>query len=134
MKRIVVLVTVAVALSAVTGCGGVRIAKPSDAYAPSAAARDQYETAIETAMGTAYMSSVADHSSFRTGVQDMGDVACKNAMNGRTRDDYQKDFRETGSAAKNTSSMSNEALDAWSLVFWSSAVQYLCPSVGTDKS
>jgi hypothetical protein len=40
------------------------------------------------------MSHIYDRDSFRKGVQDAGDTACRNAPAGYSRDAFQKSFRE----------------------------------------
>ena len=103
---------------------------PSHQYAPTQAARDDYQAAVETGFGEMYMSTVPDRASFRQGTQEMGDFACMGALDGETRDEFQAEFRKDGGTAANSASVSNQQLDAASLILWSSAVRFLCPSVG----
>jgi hypothetical protein len=125
-------VLVAVGVSACVACGvsGVRFVGSADEYAPTQTARDNYQASVETGFGEMYMSTVIDRASFRKGTQEMGDTACRGALDGGTRDAFQAEFRKQGGAAANTASMPNEQLDAVSLILWSSAVRFLCPDVG----
>jgi hypothetical protein len=127
------LLVVASLIAAVPGCGlGSKAGSSSNEYAPDTSARDKYEQAVEDGFGAAYMSTVADRASFRTGVQDFGDTACGGALQGRTRDEWQAEFRKVGGSATNSASMPNAQLDAVSLIIWGSAIRYLCPQVGRD--
>jgi hypothetical protein len=123
------LLVVAALIATVPGCGP---GSSSNDYAPDSSARDQYEQAVEDGFGAAYMSTVPDRASFRTGVQDFGDAVCRGALEGRTRDEWQAEFRKQGGTATNSASVANEQLDAVSLIIWGSAIRYLCPQVGRD--
>lgn len=60
----------------------------------------------------------------------LGDLACRGALEGETRDEFQAEFRMGGGRAANSASVSNQQFDAASLILWSSAVRLLCPDVG----
>jgi hypothetical protein len=125
------VLVVAGLIAVVSGCGAGHRSS-SNGYAPGASARDAYEQAVEGGFGSAYMSTVPDRGSFRTGVQDMGDAACKGALKGGTRDSFQAAFRKQGGSATNSASIPNSQLDAVSLIIWGNAIRYLCPQAGRD--
>jgi hypothetical protein len=117
-------------VAVLAGCGGVRFSDPAAKYSPDPAARDLFQTQAEEQLGPTWMSHIYDHDSFRKGVQDVGDTACRNALAGHSRDDFQKGFRETARSAGSYAGYPDSALDAQSLMFWSLAIRDLCPSVG----
>jgi hypothetical protein len=62
------------------------------------------------------MSHIYDRDSFRKGVHDAGDTACRNAPAGYFRDDFQKSFREGVRSAGSYAGYTDSVLDATALV------------------
>jgi len=117
-------------VAALAGCGGVRFGDPAPAYSPDPAARDLFQTQVEEQFGAAWMSNISDHDSFRKGAQDFGDTACRNALAGRSQEDFQKSYLETAHPGGAAGALPDSVLTAQSLIFWSVAIRDLCPSVG----
>lgn len=124
-------------VAVLAGCGGVRFSDPTAKYSPTPAARDLFQTQVEDQLGASWMSRVSDHDSFRKGAQDLGDTACRNALAGHSRDDFQKGYLETSQSSANAggaaAAQPDSVLNAQSLMFWSLAIRDLCPSVGPQK-
>jgi len=121
---------VVLSTAVLAGCGGVRSSEPAAKYSPAPAARDRFQAQVEEQLGPSWMSRIYDHDSFRKGAQDIGDTACRNALSGHSRDDFQKGFRESTRSAGSYAGYPDSVLDAQSLMFWSLAIRNLCPSVG----
>ena len=117
-------------VAVLAGCAGVRFSDSAAKYSPDLASRNLFQTQVEEQLGPSWMSHIYDHDSFRMGVQDAGDTACRNALAGHSRDDFQRGFRQGARSAGSYAGYPDSVLDAQSLMFWSLAIRDLCPSVG----